>query len=143
MEMRLLTKVRVLSAAFICLNSVTANAMDIPMDRGLAYKQLESKTCFSEFSRNGQLAGIELQDLLISQGGKLATLKPIGSFEVGDNTTRKYRGAGLEVSITPSSSQKTGNDLAYEIREKAKLTITRKGKPVKFNVEVVFKCPQL
>jgi len=114
--------------------------MDIPMDRGLAYKQLDSKTCYSEFSRNGQLAGIELQDLYISQGHKLAILKPVGSFEVGDKTTRKYRGAGTEISIDPISSEKTGDDLIYEIREKAKLTITRKGKPVKFNVDVIFKC---
>lgn len=139
--MRILKQLQEFSIAFICLASATANAMDIPMDRGLAYKQLDSKTCFSEFSRNGQLAGIELQDLLISQGHKLAILKPVGSFEVGDKTTRKYSGAGTEISIDPISSEKTGNDMVYEIREKAKLTITRKkGKPVKFNVDVIFKC---
>lgn len=138
--MRILTKLQAFSFALFCLSSTTASAMDIPMDRGLAYKQLDSKTCFSEFSRNGQLAGIELQDLLISQGHKLAILKPVGSFEVGDKTTRKYRGAGTEISIEPISSNKTGNDMIYEIREKAKLTITRKGKPVKFNVDVIFKC---
>lgn len=138
--MRTLTKLQAFSVALFCLSSTAASAMDIPMDRGLAYKQLDSKTCFSEFSRNGQLAGIELQDLLISQGHKLAILKPVGSFEVGDKTTRKYRGAGTEISIEPISSNKTGDDMIYEIREKAKLTITRKGKPVKFNVDVIFKC---
>lgn len=138
--MRILTKFQVISFALTCLASTTASAMDIPMDRGLAYKQLDSKTCYSEFSRNGQLAGIELQDLLISQGHKLAILKPVGSFEVGDKTTRKYRGAGTEISIDPISSEKTGDDMVYEIREKARLTITRKGKPIKFNVDVIFKC---
>lgn len=138
--MRILTQLKVFSVALMCLSSAMANAMDIPMDRGLAYKQLDSKTCFSEFSRNGQLAGIELQDLLISQGHKLAILKPVGSFEVGDKTIRKYRGAGIEISIEPNSSNKTGDDMIFEIREKAKLTITRKGKPVKFNVDVIFKC---
>lgn len=138
--MRILTKLHGFSVLLFCLASTTASAMDIPMDRGLAYKQLDSKTCYSEFSRNGQLAGIELQDLYISQGHKLAILKPVGSFEVGDKTTRKYRGAGTEISIDPISSEKTGDDLIYEIREKAKLTITRKGKPVKFNVDVIFKC---
>lgn len=118
-----------------------AIAMDVPMDRALAATKLDSKTCYSEIQLRHQLVAIELQDLMISQGGRLVTMKADGNFEVGDKNQRKYTSGKMEITITPLTTVQKGDSMVFEIREKAKMTITTKGKkPIKHDVDVFFNC---
>lgn len=138
--MRRLTTLQIVLSVLTFLPIGKAHALDIPMKRQLAGERLDSKTCFAEVTHSGKLVGFELQQLMISEHGKLVALDPVGPFYIGDQTARKYRGNGLEITIVPLSTREEGNDMESNIYETAKFITKQHGKLTKLNVDVAFRC---
>jgi hypothetical protein len=119
-----------------------AHALDIPMQPHLAEAYIDSKTCYGTLTIGGRLAGYELADLLVSNGGRLLRLAPAGASDIGDGKRRTYSAEGIAVVLVPRGTRKDpgATEDFYTIREQVDVTVIRGDKRERLKGTVVMPC---
>jgi hypothetical protein len=129
-------------ALSLSLCCAQAQAVDVPMHSALAEERIDSKTCYGVVTSGADVVGYELNDLLITIGGKLVELpRFIGNADSDYQKLRIYVKGGITVSLLQKSMKlTTESEDVYFVYERSVFFISEHGKHRKLNVEVKTHC---